>query len=98
MIGIKVDIKGLDAVRARVAGLGKQVRFAAAVALTKTAKAVEVAEKHEMSDVFDRPTPNTINSTYVKPATRQTLTAEVGIKNFAGKGIAASKYLAAQIK
>lgn len=95
---IKVEIKGLDAVRAHVAGMGKQVRFAAAVALTKTAKAVEVAEKREMRDVFDRPTPNTMNSTYVKPATPQTLAAEIGIKNFAGKGIAADKYLAAQIK
>lgn len=97
MIGIKVEIKGLEALKAHLAGKSKQVRFAAAVALTKTAKLVEDTERKEMRDVFDRPTPNTLASLFVKPATPLSLSATIGIKNFAGKGIAASKYLAAQI-
>jgi len=94
---ISVKIVGLEALKSNMAGKAKQIRFAVASALTKTAKNVEEAERREMRDVFDRPTPNTLNSLYVKPATSASLTATVGIKDFAGKGIAASKYLASQI-
>jgi len=95
---INVTVKGLDALKASLAGKVKQIRYATAVALTQTAKNVEEAERKEMRDVFDRPTPNTLTSIYVKSATASSLTSVVGIKDFAGKGIAASKYLASQIK
>jgi hypothetical protein len=76
----------------------KQTRFATAVALTRTAKAAEAAETHEIKDVFDRPTPFTQKAVFTKPATKAHLTAAVYLKDFAGKGVPASKYLKAEIK
>ena len=96
---ISVNIKGLDALKNQLTNqVKKNIQFATAKALTKTAVLVKEAEINEMRDVFDRPKPNTLNSLYIKPATPASLTATVGIKDFAGKGIPASKYLAAQIK
>jgi hypothetical protein len=75
----------------------KYIPFAAAKALTGTALAIQEREIHEMRDVFDRPTPYTLSGTYVKPATKSHLQAQVALKDFAGKGIAAATYLAPQI-
>lgn len=75
-----------------------QVPFALATALTATAKDVQAAEVREIKDSFDTPTPLTLNSIYVTPATKSKLEATVGIKNFAGKGIPAIKYLRAEIE
>jgi len=74
-----------------------QMPFAASVALNKTADDIQRAEVHEMRDVFDRPTPYTLSSTYVKRSTKATLQATVGLKDFSGKGIPATKFLAPQI-
>lgn len=80
MIGMKVDIKGLDALRATLNGQVKQVRFAAAKALTKTAHSVRVATMKEMQARLDRPTPYTTNQAIqVEAATKKTLTATVGL-------------------
>lgn len=94
-INVKVDI---SRALAKLDNFKKnQVPFATAKALTKTAQAVAEAERKEMRDVFDRPTPYTMAAIYVKSATKKNLVAKVGIKNFAGKGNPASKFLAAQI-
>lgn len=82
----------LSAVRSRL--IGSQMPFAAALALTRTAQAVQEKQILEMRDVFDRPTPYTLSSTFVKPATKRDLRAFVGLKEFAGKGIPATKFLA----
>jgi len=76
----------------------QQVPFALARALTQTAKLVQESEYHEIRDVFDRPTPYTLNSIFTKPATKQTLTATVGLKEDSSKGLPPTKYLAAEIK
>lgn len=75
-----------------------QIPFALAAALTDTAKDVTAAEQHEIRDSFDRPTPTTQNSVYMKPATKANLEAIVGIKNFMGKGTSAEEYLASEIE
>lgn len=75
-----------------------EVPFAMAKALTKTAQDVQAAEIHEVKDVFDRPTPYTLSSFYVKPATKSKLEARVYIKNEASKGTPAIKFLKAQIE
>lgn len=62
----------------------RQVPFALAAALTWTARDVKEAEVAEMSSVFDRPTPFTLNALFVRPATKETLQAEVGQKEVAG--------------
>ncbi len=75
-----------------------QLPYAVATALTKTTQDIAEAERREVRDVFDRPTPYTLDSFYVKPAKKSDLTSYVGIKDFAGKGTPAIKFLAAQIK
>lgn len=75
-----------------------EVPFAMAKALTKTAQDVQAAEMREVKDVFDRPTPYTLNSFYIRPATKAKLTASVFIKNETAKGTAAIKFLKAQVE
>jgi len=82
------SVKFLDSFR-------KQIPFAVSVALNKTAIKVRDKEKHEITDVFDRPTPFITNSVFVKPSNKVNLTAKVGIKD-QGR-VPASKVLAAQI-
>jgi len=62
-------------------GGAQRVAMAVAVALTKTAVAVRDAERAEMRDVFDRPTPYTLNALYLKSATPASLEARVGFKD-----------------
>jgi hypothetical protein len=64
-----------------------QVPFALARALTRTAQQVREAERAEVPSVFDRPTPYTLNSFFVRPATKQKLEALVWVKDQpSGKG------------
>lgn len=76
MITIKVE--GLNALRANLTGMEKQIRFAAAVALTNTAKAVKAALPAVMNRELDRPTPFTTRGIFVTPAKKDSLTAVVG--------------------
>lgn len=62
----------------------KQLPFATARALTQTAGLIKQALIGSMETSFDNPTPFTLNSLYVKPATKTNLKAEVGIKNMPG--------------
>ena len=75
----------------------EDVPFATAAALTLTAKDVQAAEVQEMKRVFDRPTPFTLNGTFVKTATVKSQEARVWLKDFAAKGTPAVKYLAPQV-
>lgn len=74
-----------------------QLPFATAKALTQTAKDVQARLTREMSSVFDRPTPYTINSLRTKPATKSNLSAYVWFKDDAGKGTPATKYLLPEV-
>jgi hypothetical protein len=93
VIVVKTDIK--QALR-DVAVAQKELPFAIAVALTKTAQIIQQEEIKEMRDVFDRPTPYTLNSTYIKTANKRNLQAEVGFKDLTA-GTPASKFLKPQI-
>lgn len=70
-----------------------QVPFALARALTKTGQDVRAAERREIEQVFDRPTPYTRNAVYLRPATKQRLQADVWLKD----GNRPSHYLLPQI-
>lgn len=83
---------------AEVRGMEKQVPFATALALTRTAQRVKEAEEKEMKDVFDRPTPYTMQSVFMRPATKSSQEAVVWLKDFGGKGTPAVKFLIAQIQ
>ena len=91
MITIKIDTSGLDRLIRKVQDWPKQVRFATAVALTRTAWDVKAGLRQESEAVFDRPTRFTVDAWGVKPATSASLTAVVYAKP------AQAKYLALQI-
>jgi len=85
-------------IAANIREFGRQGEYAAAVALTRTAQDVQPAIKKEMTRAFDRPTNYTLNSTFLKRATRDNLEARVWLKdNPSGKGTPADRYLAPQI-
>lgn len=74
---IKID-HNIDVVMAKLSGQQRQVSYAAAVALTRTAAAIKAALPAELDRVFDRPTSFTKRGIYLKAARRDSLTAEVG--------------------
>lgn len=94
-----IDVRDAIAAMTRdIHGAEKQVKFATRVALTRTGQKVLLAEQKEMRDIFNRPTPYTLSSLYLRPATGSDLSAEVKLKDFAAKATPASKFLAAQLK
>jgi hypothetical protein len=88
---IHVSMDGLDVLRARLGEMGRQVEFAAAVALTKTSRAVADAMPDAMERELDRPTQFTKRGLYVTPARRGNLMAVVGFKDLQ------ARYMALQI-
>jgi hypothetical protein len=74
-----------------------QLPFATAKALTLTGQKVKAGIRSAIQRSFDRPTPYTLNSVYLKPATKNNLVAEVELKNWASKGAPPSVYLAPQV-
>ncbi|MDK9705005.1 MAG: hypothetical protein OEL20_17910 [Sulfuritalea sp.] len=64
-----------------IGDIGKQVPFATAVALTRTAKRLIPFEQAEVRRVFDRPIPYTIKAFGTTPATKANLTATLFIKD-----------------
>jgi len=78
---IRVRVTGLDAVRAELAGLGKQVRFATAKALTQTAHQVREDIKAEIkSGIQGGATAYALRGFNVEMATRDNLTARTYLR------------------
>ena len=75
----------------------QQLPFATSKALTMTAVDVRTGLQQDMKNVFNKPTPYTLNSIYVKAASKKDLTARVGHKEFPSKGTPASYYLQPQV-
>jgi hypothetical protein len=59
----------------------RQVKYATAVALTRTAKRLQKLAEEEVAKVFDRPTKFVQQGFYTKPASPANLEAIVGIKD-----------------
>lgn len=76
----------------------EQIPFATALALTKTAQLVKKGEISVMKRNLDRPTQFTLNSLFVKAATKATQQARVWFKDFAPKGTPAGDYLQPQVQ
>lgn len=74
------------------------IPYASATALTRTAKAAQSAVVQQMSQVFDAPTPYTLNSTYVEPASVAKPVARVAVKNMAGGATAPEHYLLPEVE
>jgi hypothetical protein len=96
-VNVKVDID--NAIRKLTSAQKTQVPYATAVALTRSAQYAKGKLVEEMKRAFDRPTPYTLNSTYVKPATKSKLVASVAIKdNERGTGFPPVKYLFPEVE
>lgn len=80
---LKISVKhDLNKVIARLDRMGRsQVPFAAAVALTRTAQAVQRAMPEALERELDRPTEFTKRGTFIVPAKKSTLEARVGFKD-----------------
>lgn len=76
----------------------KQLPFAAALALTRTAGWARTDLRVAMQNTFDRPKAYTLRSLYTQPATKAKLEANVHFKDRAPKGVPAGRYLRAQIE
>lgn len=81
MIKISVKHNIADTIRMLDERVRKQVPFATARALTRTAKKAERRVHNEMRQVFDRPTPWTLKTIRTKPATKRDLQAMVYLKD-----------------
>jgi len=95
MISIKAD--GLRDVISHLESVKKQIPFATAVALTRTAQLIKKGTLDVMRSRLDRPVPITMNSLYVKPATKAKLEARVWFKDSWSSGIPADKYMQAAV-
>lgn len=82
----------------RVASIGRQAPFVVAVSLTRSVKAGQGAIRSEEQNVFDRPTTYALNGTYITPATKSKLEAEIGVKDkSASKGAPLERVLGPEI-
>lgn len=73
-VNIKPGLRQLDRIQ-------RQVKFATAVALTRTAKRLQKLAEEEVAKVFDRPTKFVRQGFYTKPASPANLEAIIGIKD-----------------
>jgi hypothetical protein len=96
VVGVKGDITGI--LKDMTDAEQKQVPYATALALTRTAQYSKNVLVKEIDAAFDRPTPYTRNALFVKPATKADLVAEVRVRDFAGKGNPAVRYLLPEVE
>lgn len=77
-LSVKADLRKVS--RSLDDMMRKQLPFAASQALNGTADLVRIAERDNMREVLDEPTPFTLNSVAVKRATKKNLVALVYVK------------------
>jgi hypothetical protein len=96
---IDIDVRSnIHLLAGRLGALqAREVPFATVFALTKTAQDIRDAEYRAMRAVFDRPTRFTLNSLFVRPATRQSPSAAVQFKEGFGS-VPAWRYLGPEIE
>lgn len=76
----------------------RQFPFAVMQTLNEAAFEVRKGWEKEIPAVFDRPVPLTQRAVQYRKATKQTLVAEVFLRNEADKGLAPVKYLAPEVE
>ncbi len=89
---IKVQVQGMDKLVAQLQGMSKQVKFATAVALTRTAQAVKDDLGRLMPTELDRPKPTTTKAMRIEKATKEKLTAVVRLAN-RGEGVPSQEFI-----
>ena len=94
----KLDVEGLRQTQDKFSELAqKQLPFAGAKALTDTAGKVRLNDRSVMRQRFDGPTAWTLNSLFIKPATKSKPEARVWIKDDASKSVAPAKWMLAEV-
>lgn len=89
---LKINVThNLPAVKRYIDSVGKQGRFALAVALTRTAQDVQRAVPPALERSLDNPTEFTKRGTYIKAARKDRLEAEIGFRQVQ------ARYMALQI-
>lgn len=89
---IKIESNFAD-IQRQFSHMRKQVTFAGAVALTKTAVDARSELVRALPSIIDRPVPYTLNSMYVKKASPSRMESEVGFKdNYSSGSAAESKH------
>ena len=86
MIAINVRDNAAELSRHLSATAREQVPFATALALTRTAKALERSTQMELGQVFNNPTPFVARGTFSTSANKRELTATVGMRDRTGAG------------
>jgi hypothetical protein len=95
---IKLESRGLADGLAELTDIERnQIPYATVLALTETAKLVKDRLEGEMRTVFDRPTPYTLDSLRLIPATKQRLEARVWIKDEADGAAPATRWLTPEV-
>lgn len=99
MAGLSVDIASeLPNMIRWTDAMSRQLPWMVAKAMTESSKKAQDAIKAQAPQKIDRPTPFTLNSTFVKFASPRKLESSVGFKDFASKGTPAAKYLQPIVK
>ncbi len=96
-ITFKVDTSQINALQGALLTLSGKMNRVTAVAMTRSAKAAQAELRRRTPDYIDRPTPWTLNGTFVRPATETKLVTTVGFKDYASSGTPAAKYLQLQV-
>lgn len=99
---IQVKVNGMDQLRRQFDSFSDR-RFAAAIAtsLSRTAVALRGHYQQRLPEIFDRPTPFTMNSMFVKPARADDLMAAVWFKDdraASNQGTPATKYMLPHVR
>lgn len=99
VILMKIDVKfiGLDEVLAKISISNSNMKQASIKALNKTGYDAMDAVTAEMRVAFDRPTPYTLSSMRLDKAKPSKMYAELGPREWPGKGTPAEKYLAPEV-
>jgi hypothetical protein len=95
---IRISTEGADLLGTKLSNIEKrQLPFATALALNRTAQDVKAAEVKAMKADFDRPTAFTLNSLFIKPAKKNRLEAMVWVKDYAAKAQAPTRWLLPEV-
>ena len=95
MIKVDFELKGLADVKKMLSP--ERLKKVILNTINDTARLdVKPAIQQEMKEVFDRPTPYTLNSVYTR-LNSSDMSVDIGLKEWAGKGGAAADYLKPQI-
>lgn len=95
---LSIVLEGADKFKKEMDSVSKQVPFATALALTRTASLAQAAIKKEMASVYDRPTNWTLNSLRIDPARKDKLRALVAVKDFAARGTPALRWISPSVE